>query len=101
MKYYYAHYSRYGVKTTWANDGTITGKVYAFTSRKERDEFVDNHEWDNYPNRTCRSISRREIEENFGRHFVIVSDCYYSSEMPERGQDILQVMRQVMELKER
>lgn len=25
MKYYYAQYSRYGVKTTWASDGTITG----------------------------------------------------------------------------
>lgn len=93
MKYYYAHYSRYGVKTTWANDGTITGDVYAFTSRKERDEFVKNHEWDNYPNWTCRSINRREIEKNFGRHFVVVSDYYYSSEMSEIEQDILQVMR--------
>lgn len=93
MKYYYAHYSRYGVKTTCASDGTIPGDVYAFTSRKERDEFVDNHEWDNYPNFTCRPIGRKEVEENFGRNFVIVKDIYYASEMSEIEQDILQVMR--------
>lgn len=81
MKFYYAHYSRYGVRTTWASDGTITGDVYAFRTRKERESFVETHEWDNYPNWTCRTINRKEVEENLGRHFVIISDASEGGEL--------------------
>lgn len=34
LRFYYAHYSSYGVKTIWAVDGKITGSVFAFRSKK-------------------------------------------------------------------
>lgn len=72
MKFYYAHYSTYGIHTTWASDGKITGDVFAFESKKERDMFVEQHEMDRrYSRIVCRSITRKEVEANYGRHYYI------------------------------
>lgn len=73
-RFYYAHYSWYGVHTTWANTGTATGVYYAFPSKKERDEWVERHEWDSYPNLTAIEATRKEVEQNVGRCFAIIAE---------------------------
>lgn len=73
-RFYYAHYSRYGVYTVWANTGTLTGVYYAFTSKKERDEWVERHEYDSYPNLTATAVTRKEVEQNVGRCFAVIAE---------------------------
>ncbi len=73
-RFYYAHYSRYGVRTTWADTGKATGAFYAFTSKKERDAWVERHEWDYYPNLTAIEATRKEVEQNVGSCFAIIDE---------------------------
>lgn len=45
---------------------------YAFDSKKKRDAWVDEHEWDGYPNRTAGTSTRRAVEHCCGKDFSLV-----------------------------
>lgn len=92
---YYAQYSRYGVKTCWANSGKLTGDFYAFESKKARDSWVEAHEWDSYPNWTARAVTRRQVVSQLGVSFYPVNyeaynfdgglACYRWRDIEEEG----------------
>lgn len=72
MRLYYARYSRWGIRSQWGNSGKWTGDYYAFKSKKERDEWVENHEWDYYPNCSACEVTRAEVVSQLGKKFVVV-----------------------------
>lgn len=72
-KFYYARYSSFGVKTIWGDTGNPTGISLAFTSKASRDNWVDDHEWDYYPNWSACTETRENVEQALGK-FIIVND---------------------------
>lgn len=71
-KHYYAHYCELGCKAVYAyNPEKYWGDYYAFPSKKARDEWLEKHEWDNYPNWTAREATRAEVISQLGKGFTI------------------------------
>lgn len=69
---YYAEYCKYGINISYESLNGNAFEFYAFDSKKERDEFVENHEWDYYPNRCAAAISRKAMESVIGKGFFFV-----------------------------
>lgn len=69
---FYAHYCKLGCNAVYANDTSkYCGDYYAFPSKKARDEWLEEHEWDNYPNWTAREATRAEVVSQLGKDFTI------------------------------
>ena len=67
---WYAHYSRYGCNSVWSDCGKYTGAYYAFDSKKERDIWVEDHEFDDV-NWVARKATRAEVVSQLGKYFFI------------------------------
>ena len=72
MKKYYAEACRWGVNISYESMGGGAFDFYAFDSKKKRDAWVDEHEWDGYPNRTAGTSTRRAVEHCCGKDFSLV-----------------------------
>lgn len=69
---FYAHYCKWGCNAVHADDTSkYWGDYYAFPSKKARDEWLENHEWDYYPNWTAREATRAEVVSQLGKDFTI------------------------------
>lgn len=68
---WYAHYCELGCNAVYGNDRRYYGDYYAFSSKQARDAWVDDHEWDCYPNWTARKATRAEVVSQLGKYFVI------------------------------
>ena len=66
---YYAEYCRWGVNVSYESMNGNAFSFYAFDSKKKRDEWVEAHEWDGYPNRTAGESTRKAVEHCCGKDF--------------------------------
>ena len=69
---YYAEHCRWGVNISYESMGGGAFDFYAFDSKKKRDEWVEAHEWDGYPNRTAGNSTRKAVEHCCGKGFALV-----------------------------
>lgn len=53
---YYVEYCRWGVNVFYESMNGNAFGFYAFDSKKKRDAWVEDHEWDGYPNRTAENL---------------------------------------------
>lgn len=70
---WYAYYCEFGLSAVYAcghNRGKYCGDYYAFSSKRARDVWVDNHKWDCD---TCmsRKVTRAEVLSQLGSSFVV------------------------------
>lgn len=68
---YYAEYCRWGVNVSYDSMGGRGNAFtfYVFGSKAKRDEWVDDNEWNGYPNRTAATTTRRTVEYCCGKDF--------------------------------
>ena len=69
---YYAEYCEYGTNVSYDSMNGGAYDFYAFDSKKNRDEWIDTHEWDNYPSRTWAKSTRKAVEHCRGKEFSLV-----------------------------
>lgn len=69
MKKYYAESCRWGVNISYESMGGGAFDFYAFDSKAARDSWVEDHEWDGYPNRTAGTSTRKAVEHCCGKDF--------------------------------
>lgn len=75
MRKYYGIYCRYGANVV-DNDGDRLGMVLAFDTKRQRDAWVDDDEWDG-------DYHRAAITSNEARRCMVKS-CYFDYGMLER-----------------
>lgn len=87
---YYAHYCKWGCNAVHANDTSkYHGEYYAFTSKKERDEWVETH-YLFQSNIVAREATRKEVVSQLGNDFTISEydgDMFDGGMLCERNTD--------------
>lgn len=72
---YYAEYCRYGIHVSYESMGGNAYDFYAFPTKKERDKWVDENEF-NGTNYVAAPVTRRVVEKVMGKHFQVVDNYY-------------------------
>lgn len=72
---YYAEYCRYGINVSYASMGGNAYDFYAFPTKRERDKWVDENEF-NGTNYVAAPVTRRVVEKVMGKYFQIVNNYY-------------------------
>lgn len=67
---YYAEYCQYGINIAYASFNGNAYMFYAFGTKKERDEFVENNKYIDC-NCVCRAISSEQMRYLAGRRFEL------------------------------
>ena len=67
---FYAEYCQYGINVAYASFNGNAYMFYAFDTKKERDEFVENNEYIDC-NCVCRAISSKQMRYLAGRRFEL------------------------------
>lgn len=67
---FYAEYCKYGINVAYASFNGNAYMFYAFDTKTERDEFVENNEYIEC-NCVCRAISSKQMYYLAGRRFEL------------------------------
>lgn len=73
---YYAEYCRYGINVSYASMNGNAYDFYAFPTKRERDTWVDEHEFDG-TNYVAATITRKTVEKIKGKNFKIIHNYYF------------------------
>lgn len=75
MKYFYAEYCPYGVHISYESLNGNAYTFYAFPSKKEREKWLDEHEWDRSScELVAQETTRKTVESRLGKHFSVDRD---------------------------
>ena len=72
---YYAEYCRYGIHVSYDSLNGDAYDFYAFPTKKERDKWVDENEF-NGTNYVAAPVTRRVVEKVMGKYFQVVDNYY-------------------------
>lgn len=73
---YYAEYCSYGINVSYASLCGNAYDFYAFPTKRERDNWVDEHEFDG-TNYVAAPITRKTVERIKGKNFKIINNYYF------------------------
>ena len=90
QKFYYVQHCNYGVNVSPLSLNGHAYSYYAFTSYQAREDWLNEHEWDNC-NLVYASITRKGLEERIGKRFVIAKDYgLYDSDDNQVAYEVLE-----------
>lgn len=72
---YYAEYCPWGINISYASLNGSAYTFYAFSTKEERDKWVDEHEYDG-TNYVAAPVKRRTLERIKGKNFKIMNNYY-------------------------
>lgn len=72
---YYAEYCSYGINVSYASMNGNAYAFYAFPTKRERDKWVDENEFDG-TNYVAAPVTRRVVERVMGKNFKVVANYY-------------------------
>ena len=72
---YYAEYCHYGINASYKSLCGNAYDFYAFPTKKERDKWVDENEF-NGTNYVAAPVTRRVVENVMGKYFQVVDNYY-------------------------
>ena len=71
---YYAEYCPWGINISYESMGGDAYRFFAFEDKTDRDNFVDEHRWDENTYAGCwASVSRKTVERQCGKNFILVA----------------------------
>ena len=71
---YYAEYCPWGTNISYESMGGDAYRFFAFEDKTDRDNFVNEHYWDENTYAGCwASVSRKTVERQCGKNFVLVA----------------------------
>jgi len=80
MKYYYAEYCPYGIHISYDSLNGNAFEFYAFQSKKERERWLDENEWDRWSaTLVAQATTRKTVERMLGKNFDV--DKNYRGEL--------------------
>lgn len=80
MKYYYAEYCPYGIHISYDSLNGNAFEFYAFQSKKERERWLDENEWDRWAaTLVAQATTRKTVERLLGKNFDV--DKNYRGEL--------------------
>ena len=72
-KMYYAEYCPLGTNISYESTGGDAYRFFAFENKTDRNNFINEHYWDENLRTGCwASVSRKTIERQCGKNFVLV-----------------------------
>lgn len=69
---WYAEFCECGINVSYDSLGGSAFEFLAFDTKAERDKWVENHEWDHYPDCCAAAVSRKTMESVIGKEFILV-----------------------------
>ena len=73
-KMYYAEYCPWGTNISYESMDGDAYRFFAFENKADRDNFINEHYWDENTYTGClASVSRKTIERQCGKNFVLVT----------------------------
>lgn len=72
---YYAEYCSYGINVSYASMNGNAYDFYVFPTKRERDKWVDENEFDG-TNYVAAPVTRRVVERVMGKNFKVAANYY-------------------------
>lgn len=86
MKHYYVEYCPYGTQVSYDSFNGNAYEFYAFNSKKEREEWLEENEWDDC-NLVARAVTRKTVEAVKGKQFRLEDNNYITQLCVVLGKD--------------